>query len=75
MIYPNENCLEGMRCPQCESYGPFLISAAVLLSVSDDGAVLDDFANLEWDAGNECRCPVCGHDGVVSDFREPPLRG
>lgn len=72
MKNPNENCLEGMRCPRCESYGPFLISADVLLSVSDDGAALDDFASLEWDAGNYCRCPACDRVGVVSDFREAP---
>ncbi|MBE0626417.1 MAG: hypothetical protein IH606_16575 [Burkholderiales bacterium] len=72
MKNPNENCLEGMRCPQCKSFGPFLISADVLLSVSDDGAVLDDFANMEWEDSNDCRCPACDHEGVVSDFRESP---
>lgn len=63
---PNTNCLAGMRCPQCQSTGPFRIVATALFTIGDDGA--DIFGDIEYDGGSYCVCPDCGHDGIVHDF-------
>jgi hypothetical protein len=67
MKNPNQNCLEGMQCPACKSYGPFAIAISAIAVIHDDGA--DNYGDTEWDGGSYCSCPDCDHDGIVSDFQ------
>jgi hypothetical protein len=57
MPNPNGNCLEGMRCPACGSYGPFHIEAECCVTVWDSGT--EDYGGCEWGNGSACRCS-CG---------------
>lgn len=70
---PNENCLEGMRCPECGSFGPFkiLASKSGMVEVSDDGT--DDIqGNTEWDDDSTCECCECDHLSTVRKFSGTP---
>ena len=65
----NDNCLGGMRCPECGSQGPFGIGVTAWApSVSDDGFDVGTLTDIEWDEGSACRCDACGYDGTVADF-------
>jgi hypothetical protein len=63
----NENCLAGMRCPECKSDGPFQIAGTATFLVFDDGT--DDYFDPEWDAESACQCRECKHIGTVKDFQ------
>jgi hypothetical protein len=67
----NTNILEGMRCPQCGSLGPFLIQVTTTANMYDEGA--DDIGDLEWEDDSSCACTAddCLFDGTVADFRIP----
>jgi hypothetical protein len=71
MANPNTNCLEGMKCPKCESFGPFVIRARVSVTVTDDGTE-DDGEGYEWDSSDPCECKACNHNGTVASFTEVP---
>ena len=64
----NENCLAGMRCPKCKSYGPFHISISAWALVYDDG--IEDTENGDWDQENACLCgdPKCAYQATVAEF-------
>ena len=64
---PNENCLEGIRCPQCGSEEPFEIDVKALAKVFDSGT--DDFRDVEWSDESYCKCLECGHRSTVSQFK------
>ena len=70
MTNPNTNCLEGMRCPDCGSYGPFEIAATITVEVSDEGTE-DLSGGYGWSAASFCRCNYCDHTGTVDTFTEP----
>jgi len=63
---PNENCLEGMRCPKCGSYGPFDIYANCTFRVDDYGA--EQSGDVAWDDDSRCWCYDCQHGGDVKGF-------
>lgn len=68
---PNQNCLEGMACPECGSEGPLQISATVLVEVHDDGVEglpRGGGEGYQWASDSYCRCPQCEHEGTVGDF-------
>ncbi len=62
----NENCLEGMQCPNCKSFGPFEIDVTAIATVSDNGT--EDFREVDWNEDSPCWCPVCNHAGRVKTF-------
>lgn len=65
----NENCLAGLRCPKCGSYGPFGIAiTAWAVSVTDDG--FTDVEDAEWDRDSIIRCETCNEVATVADFDE-----
>lgn len=64
----NSNCLAGMRCPKCGSYGWFSIHGKALFVVDDDGS--SDFTGLEWEDSSFCACSQCDFEGKVRDFKE-----
>lgn len=69
MENPNKNCLEGMRCPSCGSFGPFDIHAQIIVEVSDEGTE-DTGSDYEWHDGAACKCNACDHMGTVRTFTE-----
>ena len=71
MKNPNTNCLEGMQCPKCKSYGPFIIAAETQVLVSDDGTE-EAGGDTNWEDTSYCRCQECDRDGQVKDFYEKP---
>lgn len=64
----NDNCLAGMRCPECGSYEPFDIRAEVTVTMFDEGS--DGDYGYEWNEESLCFCKKCDHGGWVADFRE-----
>ncbi len=62
----NTNCLEGIRCPECGSYGPFGIGTHCSAIVHDDG--VEETSGHEWDKFSPITCQKCDHDGAVGDF-------
>lgn len=69
MTNPNVNCLEGMRCPKCNSFGPFTIAATVLVDVTDEGTE-DCGGDYEWNTDAACVCKGCDHTGTIATFTE-----
>ena len=66
----NSNVLKGIKCPQCESEGPFdIVGEAVFLGVTDDGCV--NFHEMAWGGENVIVCKGCDHNGMVKHFKEP----
>ena len=68
---PNRNCLEGMRCPDCGSYGPFEICCECTATVSDDGT--DDAHDFGWGDEDYCKCLACNSIGTVKNFSAKPV--
>jgi DNA-directed RNA polymerase subunit RPC12/RpoP len=64
----NENCLRGIRCPNCGNQDRFLIVAAILAEVTDDGADIAKHSDVEWDDDSHTRCPECNQDGPLATF-------
>jgi hypothetical protein len=62
----NVNILEGVRCPQCKSDGPFKIEATSLFTIYDDGA--GDHEDVTWQDDSPCQCDNCDHSGTVKDY-------
>jgi len=62
----NDNCLEGMKCPNCGSEGPFRINGTACFIVHDDGT--DEYNEVEWQDNDFCGCVNCNYDGKVIDF-------
>lgn len=65
---PNVNCLEGMECPKCGSFGPFTIEVTKSVIMHDDGS--EDIGGDEtWNDGAHCRNDECEHFGILEEFR------
>lgn len=66
---PNTNVLQGMRCPKCESFGPFCISYHTSGIFTDEGED-EQVGDHEWDDDSSCVCQDCDYAGIVGDFNE-----
>jgi hypothetical protein len=63
----NSNVLEGIKCPSCNSEGPFTIVAlATFTDVTDDGCT--EFEGVEWNQESDITCNSCGQNGDISVF-------
>lgn len=69
-IKPNVNCLEGKRCPECGSHGPFEVVVSMRVLLYDTGT--DDAADRTIEYGDDARtiCNSCRHEGKFGDFNE-----
>ena len=67
---PNENCLEGMKCPKCGHEDSFGIACDIVMLVTDEG-VSDNVGDYDWDDDAYCECRECIHSGTVKDFKTP----
>jgi hypothetical protein len=68
----NTNCLEGKRCPQCGSYGPFYIYCTIYADVlmCDEGTIEEYDRETTWEKDSPTRCQECGYSGEMKDFKE-----
>ena len=64
----NENCLEGIRCPNCGNVDNFKVTAVVGCQVSDEGSDANE-SDHDWDDDADCTCSACNHNAPMSDFR------
>jgi hypothetical protein len=62
----NENCLEGIKCPDCGNEDEFRIEAVIVCQVTDDGS--EPIGDHYWDEKSYCHCPVCEKDGKLAEF-------
>ena len=69
---PNENCLEGKKCPKCSSYGPFEVHIDTYMEVHDDGTEIDKCADVNWEDDSHTRCLNCGYEDYWEMFDDPP---
>lgn len=63
----NDNCLESIHCPICESLEPFRIEVTGIVTVHDDGTD-DDLRDIEWEDNASCQCVACNYIAQVKDF-------
>lgn len=66
----NENMLEGIKCPECGSLGPFVMSLNILgyAVVTDDG--WDDLQIVESEFHGLSSCVECNHEWNVNDLTD-----
>lgn len=62
----NENCLAGMKCPDCGSLEPFDIQVTMIVKVEDEGT--EECGDTDWSDDSHCRCRECDYTGTVADF-------
>ena len=55
-----------LGCPACGQADHLQIVIMTLARLTSYGSDPED--EHEWDDGSYCRCPECGHDGIVADF-------
>lgn len=63
----NTNCLQGVRCPNCQQEDVFHIEAVALVEVRDNGTE-DLQTNYEWEDDAFCKCPICEFEATLLDF-------
>jgi hypothetical protein len=68
-VNPNDDFLDGKRCPECGSYGPFEIVVSRRVMLYDEGPDAED-GTTEYDDDSPATCHACGHDGKFGDFDE-----
>ena len=64
----NVNCLDGKRCPNCGSYGPFEIVVSKRVLLCDDGIDYARDGAAEYDDDVPARCDACQFEGKFGDF-------
>ena len=64
---PNDNVLDGFKCPKCGTYGPFWIRCLRDYLFCDEGSI-DETGDFEWDDDTHCRCSECDFEGAIKDF-------
>jgi hypothetical protein len=74
----NDNCLEGIKCPQCGNEDRFFISCTTLAVVTDEGA--QAYGDMEWGDESSAVCSEFQKTGPLRDFRRktqlpPDLEG
>lgn len=68
---PNNNCLEGMKCPKCGYEEHFKIVARVWVDAYDDEVSIDEYdQDFEWTDTSWCICKNCGYGNEVGKFKE-----
>jgi hypothetical protein len=65
----NENCLQGLKCPQCGNEDRLLITATIQADVTDGGAEPAEGSDMHWGDDSLTICPMCDRDGPLTDYR------
>lgn len=63
----NDNCLTGLRCPNCHQEDRFFIVGTTQFEVFDDGT--EGHGDIEWDEDALATCATCEYQGKLEDFR------
>jgi hypothetical protein len=71
-VSPNVNCLEGKRCPECGSYGPFVVLVSMRVLLYDSGTRDAKDGSTWYDDGAPTKCDSCEYEGNFGDFDEKP---
>ena len=71
-ISPNVNCLEGKRCPECGSYGPFEVQVSMRVLLRDSGTDDAEDGSTWYDDDAPTKCDSCQREGKFGDFAENP---
>lgn len=67
----NDKLLKGIKCPHCNSDGPFYIESKMLTLIWDDGVDEKDIdTKPERDNDSYCSCFACDFEGSVGEFRD-----
>jgi hypothetical protein len=69
-VNPNVNFLEGKRCPECGSYGPFEIVVTKRILLYDNGTDDAEDGTTEYGEDAPAMCVACEHEGELGDFDE-----
>ena len=69
-INPNVNCLDGKRCPECGSYGPFELLVSMRVLLHDSGTEDAEDGSTWYGDDAPTKCDSCGHAGEFGDFDE-----
>ena len=64
----NENCLQGIKCPDCGNEDRFHIAVLSFTDVSDDGTG-SEVCDTEWDGRSAIECSECHLLGKVWQFQ------
>jgi len=70
-VSPNVNCLEGKRCPNCGSYGPFEVVVSMRVLLYDNGSDDAEDGSIEYDDSALAMCPACRYEGKFGEFNIP----
>jgi hypothetical protein len=65
---PNVNCLDGKRCPNCGSYGPFELVVSIRVLLYDTGTDDADDGAIEYDDDALAMCYACRYEGKFGNF-------
>lgn len=65
---PNNNCLEGMSCPNCGQYDMFRVVGTAVFEIMDDGT--HDYNDIEVYDDDHASCPQCYWEGTVEQLKE-----
>jgi len=68
MSKKNENCLEGMKCPNCGSLGPYKIVSSCWAVWTDEGT--RDYTEFEFGDEDACICLNCEYNATVNCFED-----
>ena len=63
----NENCLQGLECPQCGNHKKLRICCQTFVEMTDMGS--GEHEDLEYDSESWCMCPNCGHGETLGGFQ------
>jgi hypothetical protein len=67
---PNVNCLEGKRCPECGSYGPFEVVISMRVLLHDDGGYDAEDGTIEFNDDAPALCQACRYTDKFGAFDE-----
>ena len=69
-VSPNVNCLDGKRCPECGSFGPFEVVVSMRVLLYDNGSDNAEDGTIEYGDNAPAVCYACRHEGQFGDFDE-----
>jgi hypothetical protein len=69
-VNPNVNFLDGKRCPECGSYGPFEVVVSKRVLLFDNGTDDAEDGTTEYGEDAPTSCQACGHEAEFGEFDE-----
>ena len=69
-VNPNDDFLDGKRCPECASYGPFEVVVSMRVLLYDTGTNDAEDGTIEYGDEARTKCYACHHEGRFADFDE-----